>query len=69
MLKCQVCQREELYRVSRTTLEKVLFTHTYECRACGDRSRVVRPRIAGILEFLGSRYAVRVTNGPRPPNR
>ena len=65
MLKCQVCQQEELYRVSRTTLERVLFTHTYECRACGDRSGVARRPLAGILGFFGSRSAVRIVNGPR----
>jgi hypothetical protein len=67
MLKCQICNQEELYRVSRTRLEKVFFTHTYECRACGDRSRVARRPVAGILEFLGSSYSVPVVNGPRTP--
>ena len=67
MRKCQVCQQEELYRVPRTTLEKVLFTQSYECRACGDRSRIARRMFAGFLGILVSRHTVRVVNGPRTP--
>ena len=64
---CQVCHREDLYRVSRTKLERVLFTQTYECRACGGRSRVARRPVAGILRLFRSRYAVRTLNGLRSP--
>jgi len=42
MLPCPHCQCEQLYRVRRTALERVLFIRSYKCRMCGHRARVVR---------------------------
>ena len=49
MLSCPRCRCDQLYRVRRTALERVLFIRSYGCRMCGHRARVVRDTGFGIL--------------------
>jgi len=65
MRKCPFCLQEEVHRVSRTTLERVFVAQAYECRACGDRSRIPRRPFSRILGFLASHQKVHIGNEPR----
>jgi hypothetical protein len=65
MLQCPSCLGDQLRRVPRKTLERVLFVHSYECRMCGHRSHMARRPWAATLEFLTPRSSVRITDGPR----
>ena len=49
MLPCPHCHCEQLYRVRRTALERVLFIRSYGCRMCGHRARVVRDTGFGMI--------------------
>jgi len=64
MYQCPSCLYDEMYRVPRTTLERLLYVQSYECRMCGHRSHIARRPLAATKQFLMSRYFVRMTNGP-----
>ena len=42
MSECPRCFCDQVYRVSRTTLERLFFVQSFECRMCGYRERVAR---------------------------
>ena len=42
MLPCPRCDCDQLFRIRRTALERVLFIRSYKCQMCGHRARVVR---------------------------
>ncbi len=58
MRECPRCFCDQVYRASRTSLERLLFTQAFECRMCGYRKRIRRPgvRIAiGLIASLSAR--------------
>ena len=59
MLQCPRCLNDQLARVPRTHLERLLFSRLFECRMCGYRSTVRRRPIAVTMQFLFSRYSHR----------
>jgi hypothetical protein len=68
MYQCPSCLHDQLYRVPRTTLERLFYIQSYECRMCGHRSHVPRRPFAAAKQFLISRHIVRITNGPDSRN-
>ena len=50
MLECPRCFCDQVYRASRTGLERLLFAQAFECRMCGYRERVGR---AGVRVVFG----------------
>ena len=49
MSECPRCRCDQLYRVSRTALERLLFTQSFECRMCGCRERLARQGAGAVL--------------------
>jgi len=54
MLQCPRCLNDELARVPRTHLERVLFVRLFECRMCGFRSFTARRVVAAAIHLLFS---------------
>ena len=59
MLQCPRCLNDQLARVPRTLLERLLFSRLFECRMCGYRSLIHRRPIAATMQLLFSRYSRR----------
>jgi transcription elongation factor Elf1 len=64
MFECPRCSSDQLYRVNRRALERMLFTQSYQCRICGYRAHVARPVLATIIDLLRSAFRRRVVNRP-----
>jgi hypothetical protein len=69
MLQCPRCLNDELARVPRTHLERVLFVRLFECRMCGFRSFTARRGVAAAIQLLSSRYARFRVPGFRPVSK
>jgi hypothetical protein len=52
MRDCPNCLCDQLYRSQRTLLERLVFAQVFECRICGHRAHVTRPRIAAAATFF-----------------
>ena len=64
MFECPRCSSDQLYRVPRRALERLLYTQSYECRICGYRAHVARAVLAATIDLLRSAYRRRVVNRP-----
>lgn len=52
MFECPRCHCDQLYRVSRTALERLLVVQSFQCRMCDYRGRVPRRGLTAILGLL-----------------
>ena len=69
MQQCPRCLNDELARVPRTLLERVLLVRLFECRLCGFRSFTARRPFAAVIHFLSSRSARLRMPGLRPVSK